>query len=692
MPKAHPRGLWTLTPPMAGDNGTRMTDTTTAGAARGGMSRIFNRRTAMMLLGILTAIAPFLAILCLGVPSWFPSAIVLDTVTIVRPGAEWNDPSWSLAGRLTWSLLLAAGVVALMNLRGWPRTWLPLAVLLAGLAIPQACMWATGQSKSMAIGGLVPFSDASGYLDYACDMLRNHRIVAGFSDRPMFAAMLSSLFQFTGLNLQAVLSILLAFCGVGMFLAAREMHARFGTVAAVFFLFILYVFYNRFTGMLMTEHLGLALSLYALPLLLRGLLEPRRSLWMCGLLFLSAALWARAGALFLLPVLCVFTGRHFRNAGRFSLRMAALAGAVIFIPFALDRILVLRLFDRATSPKSNFSYAAYGMVHGTNWHDAHDTFGNDHEKMRAATLEIIRKKPLSIVRAMRRAWREFFWESQGFSFMGTGWSRHLIYALVFAAALGLARASRSPYDGFTVAVGVGMMLSIPFVPPSDCDLMRAYAATVPLHACLAATGIGALMRLLAPAFRRGDTARVKLIEPLTPPSRAPVVAMAFGSAALVLIFVVPLGRAVLSREDRAYSSITATLEAQGNNALPAGTVPFTQLPTAFAIHLVPDDSPRPRVPNVRISDFRAKLGGFKGHIYQTEADWLMQLPPGTSLLNGCGLRLCLLPTEKISRAGSRFEHTGFRVGSLILFKDAELSLPNFDDATSLPLIEKAEPR
>ena len=680
-----------LTPSAARDIGTQMTETTTAGAAVKGTSRIFNRQSAMVLLGLLAAIAPFIAILCLGVPSWFPAAVTLDTVTVVRPGAVWNDPAWSLAGRLIWSLLLVIGVAALMNLRGWWGRWLPLAVLLAGLAIPQACIWSAGQSKSVEIGGLLPFSDASGYLYYACEMLQNHRIVAGFSDRPMFAAMLSSLLQFTGLNLQAVLAILLAFCGAGMFLAAREMHARFGTIATVCFLFIIYVFYNRSIGTLMTEHLGLALSLYAFPLLLRGLMEPRRGLWLAGMFFLSAALWARAGALFVLPVLCLLTGRHFRNSGRFSLRMFALAIAVICIPFALDRLLLVRLFDKATRPKSNFSYAAYGMVRGTNWHDANDTYGSDQAKIRAATLEIIRRKPFAIPRAMRRAWLAFFWDSQGFSFMGLDWSRHLLYAFLFGIALGLARASRSPYDGFTVAVGGGILLSIPFVPPWDCDSMRAYAATMPLHACLAATGIGALIRLLAPAFRRGNSAPVQLIETRTIPSSAPVIAVAFGNLALFLVFVVPLGRTLLTPRNRGYPAVAGALEFRDANSS-TGWTPFAQFPTAFSINLVSDDWPRTRVPNVRISDFRAQLGGFGGHIYKTEADWLARLPQGITLSNWSYLRLLVLPTDKIGRAGSHVTVTDFNVGHLRLSKDVELSLPNLEDAPSVPVPEKAESR
>lgn len=678
-----------------------MTDTTTAGSASRETSRIFNRRTALVVLGLLTAIAPFLAILCLGVPSWFPADATLDTVTLVRPGAPWDDPAWSLAARLLWSVLLVTGVVALLNLRGWRGRWLPLALLLAGLAVPQACLWATGQSKYALIGGIVPFSDASGYLDYACQMMENHRIVHGFTDRPMFAAMLSSILQFTGLHLQPVLAILLAFCGVGMFLAVREMHARFGNVAAACFLFVTYVFYNRSIGMLMTEHLGLALGLYAFALLLRGLMERHRGMWFAGIFFLTAALCARAGAFFVLPALCWVTGRHFKKSGRFSLPMFAMAIAVILVPFALNRLLVVRLFDSATRPKSNFSYAAYGVLRGTNWQDAFNTYGTDHAKIRAATLEIIRKKPYTILHAIRRTWRGFFWESYGFIFMGPEWSRILLYAFLLAFALGIARATRSAYDGFAVAVGGGILASIPFVPPADCDVMRAYAATIPLHACLAATGLGALVRLLAPAFRRITSAPVQLIETRTIPSAAPRIAVASGSLTLILVFVIPLGRAVLTSEKPEYSAIGGIMGRPGDlqwyqasleGAALTSEKLSTEFPTGFSVNLVPDEWPRTRVPNVRISDFRSRLGGFEGYSYKKEAAWLTSLPPGVSLMNAGKLGVVVLPTDKLWHTGSHVELMYSNVGSLTVSRDRELTLPHAEGATSVPAPEKTEPR
>ena len=623
-----------------------------------------------MVAGVLTVLAPFLAILCFGVPSWFPAAATLDTVTLVRPGAPWNDPAWSLAGRLLWSLLLATGFTALLHLRGWRGRWLPPALLLAGLAVSQASIWATGQSKFGAIGGLIPFSDASGYLDYASQMLENHRIVSGFTDRSMFSAMLSSILQFIGPNLKPALALLLFFCGVGMFLAAREMRARFGSVAAACFLFVIHAFYNRTIGMLMTEQLGLALGLFAFALLLRGLMEPRRGAWFAGMFLLSAALCARAGAFFVLPPLCLVTGRLFRKSGRFSPRMFALAIAVMLVPFVLNRMLLVQLFDPATRPKSNFSYAAYGLLRGTNWNDSLNTFGTDQDRMRAATLELLRKKPFSVLHAVRRTWRGFFWDSTGFIFMGLEWSRLLLYAFLFALALGVARSSRSPYDGFSVAVAGGILASIPFVPPADCDNMRAYAATIPLHACLAASGIGALVRLVATAFRRTPPEPVRLIETRTIPDSTPAIATISGTLILALVFVLPLGRSVFRPENAGYARLSDKQ--------------LSEFPPGLGIRLVSDESPRTRVPDVRIGDFRMRLGGLEGFVFHEEAAWLANLPAGISIVAGSINEMILLPTEKLGRPGSRAEFDKFIVGSLHLTVDRELALPIPKDKTASP--------
>ena len=630
----------------------------------------FSAKLTHGVLDVLIVALPFTAILILGLPSWFPFTMVLDTVTLIRPDAPWSDPAWSPAGRLLWSLLLALGVVSLMNVRSrWAR-WLPESLLLAGLAIAQASLWTTGQSKYCLIGGLVPTSDAAGYLDYASHMLQNHRIVAGFSDRPMFAAMLSSLMQLSNSNLQVVLGVLLLVCGIGMALATREMHRYFGTAGAVVFLFVIYTFYNRSIGMLMTEHLGLALGLFALGLLLRGLLEPRKDAWLAGLFLLSAALCARAGAFFVLPALCLLTGRRFRKTGRFSMPWCAISIAVALVPFGLNRLLIVRLFDSKTLPQSNFTFVAYGILRGTNWTDAQNTFGQDHARIRQATWELLKKKPQLVLHAMRRTWRTFFWDSYGFIFMGAEWSALLLYSLIFAFALGVARAGKSAYDGFTVASSLGILASIPCVPPVDCDMMRAYAATMPLQACLAAGGIAALLRLVAPAFRKGNSESARLIEIPVASARDLQTYGAFSGVTLALVFVLPLGRSLLLPEKTDYVEI--------------GSRPPNQYPPTFSINLVPDDGPRTRVPNVRIGDFRARLGGLDARIWHEQAVWLARLPAGISIVNGGGLGQMLISTDKLRQGDKPAEYKTYYIGFFTLSIERDLALPGVEELTPVP--------
>jgi hypothetical protein len=310
------------------------------------------------------------------------------------------------------------------------------------------------------------------------------------------------------------------------------------------------------------------------------------------------------------------------------------------------------------------------MLRGTDWHDSFNTFGTDHKKMRAATLQLLREKPHRVLHAIRRSLRTFFWESYAFTFMGPDWSRLLGYAFVFGIALGIARASRSAYDGFAVAVGGGIIASVPFVPPADCDLMRAYAATMPLQACLAATGIGALVRFVAPAFRKAPVYPVSLVETRPLSDDTPVIAVASGAVTLALVFLLPLGRSVIMRERAEFVQLT---EKQPRD-----------FPPGLTIHLVPDDAPCPFPNTVRIGDFLKRLGGLQGYIYPREAAWLSTLRPGISILSAGNRKIMLVATEKLQRADSRVEFDRFQVAWLPLAVDRDLHLPIPADATVDP--------
>ena len=617
--------------------------------------------TGLDLLGFLLALAPFLAVLFFGVPSWFAASITLDTVTDM-PG--WN-PVIGLDGRLLWSLVTSVGAVLLIRMGGRGGRWLALSLLLANLAISQAFLWNSGHSKYTLIGGLIPYTDANGYLDLSVQIFENHRVVGSFFDRPMLPAFVSSIFHITGLELKPVLGCLLFFSGVGMFVAAREVFVRFGAVVASCFLFVIHVYYNRTVGTLMTEHLGVALGLCSLPLLLSGFFERRRTPWLWGLFFLSAALCARAGAMFVLPALSWIAGKRFRMAGRSFFPMLAASIAVILIPFALNHLLASRVFDPATRPPSHFAYVAYGALRGTSSAEPMSRFLGDEAGMRAAMWQILKEKPHRVLLAIRSSLVAAFENATAFMFMGPFLSRVFLYVFLFAAALALRRATRSACDPFAVAVAAGIIASVPFAPPVECDWMRIYAATMPLQAWLVAMGVGALVRLVAPAFQQRQVLPASIVDDRIHVRSSNGLALGMGCMVLALVFALPIAGSFRSQRESGFARITKESPAR--------------LPAGFAIHLVGDDAPCTDKPCLRLKEFHAGLYGLATGFSPKEAAWLEKLPPGITLVAGGQSGVVIVPTEKLHNGSSRSDFRQAWVGNILVAVDRDIPFPEPPD-------------
>jgi hypothetical protein len=178
---------------------------------------------------------------------------------------------------------------------------------------------------------------------------------------------------------------------------------------------------------------------------------------------------------------------------------------------------------------------------------------------------------------------------------------------------------------------------------------------------------------------------VRLVEDHTAPAGESFPAIGIAGFATVLVFVIPIGRSLFASEKSAHWAITDMARADGDDMprvpspQPAysneGPAHAAGIPRGLALHLVADDTPRTHVPNVRVSDFRARLDGFEGYQYQKEADWLSALPPGVSLVNAGRPGLLVLPTERLVRRDP-VDLVRFSVGWLRVYQDKALSLPN----------------
>lgn len=366
------------------------------------------------------------------------------------------------------------------------------------LAIGWLCLWfttglaelrASAITDGIVLGGIIPYSDANNFLREASRLIEGHNLSEWGSRRPLSDSYLAGLLYFARDHVTLALAFAGAFSAAAISLAAIEVRKSMGLLAATLWSWLLLVYCRRYLGEMMSEHAGVAFGALGVALLVRAFAANAiRCLWP-GLFILSLALNARAGALIILPVLIAAVTWRWRGSGR--VRVLALATISVAAAFILSILFLKLLGSREGRLMSNYHDSMYGIVFGGNWQqpaaDIPDYSQMD-ESARAAEIDrrilaAVKANPSLIWRGSVRNWSDFFTNSKAargpFSFF-----MHLNteYVLLVLSAFGLlsSLAFWNRLSPLLLATGVGIVLTVPFVPPPDADRMRAYAATMPL--------------------------------------------------------------------------------------------------------------------------------------------------------------------------------------------------------------------
>ena len=190
--------------------------------------------------------------------------------------------------------------------------------------------------------------------------------------------------------------------------------------------------------------------------------------------------------------------------------LAVLAGA---LPFGLNQVLILVLSDKISLPFANFAYAIYGMVtEGGRYTqifidhpEVADLTGNQHylQVFRYA-WEAFLAEPGNFFRGSIYNYRLFF-SNSWYSMFGyvlsdvpfiTTVARFVLYGLSLLGVVGFIRKPKDALYRLTVYAFIGILLSVPFVPPGDAHKVRLYAAVLPLIILLPAMGVQTLYLML----------------------------------------------------------------------------------------------------------------------------------------------------------------------------------------------------
>ncbi|MBD1806562.1 hypothetical protein H6F98_14010 [Microcoleus sp. FACHB-SPT15] len=508
------------------------------------------------------------------------------------------------------------------RLSGWIGTLLSLSLTLILFALPISALWNSGISNGFIIGGLLPTGDAGGYYWEARRVLEFGNMSAWGSRRPLFSGVLASLLGLTQQNLQLTLAILVAIAAISCFLAAREVQRSHGTAAGVVAIAVLFLFYRRFIGYTLTESLGLPLGAVGFAILWRGARQRQISYCLVGILLLSLALNARAGAFFILPALILWGTWSFRGVDRFSWRFLLGGASVVLLGFILNSILLKVIGSADSMAFSNFSYTLYGLIVGGDWtqvlqdHPELNSMSDTEaaQKIYALAFESLRANPFALVRGSLRAWEEFLFKDYVFSFIPDLKTNFFLQILSAIALLNSFRCWREPNASLMVVATLGILASVPCVPPWDADAMRAYAATMPFLATLPALGIEFIAKNL------------ELHQPVTVPTKesSSQYLLVVSLICAGFVFLAPMTTKVLSRPPQL-----------DELSCPVGTKAIhLRINSGSSINLVADNSIRKtHMPNVRLTDFRDGLLKTSHNIDPDVVKELTSLSAATNLIS-----------------------------------------------------------
>lgn len=501
--------------------------------------------------------------------------------------------------------------LALQIRRRRARDFVALVLLCLLIGLPLFSMWAKGWSDGgTVVGGFLPMSDAAAYFASAEQIPQGIELNSWASRRPIFHAFLASLYFVSGKNSLAMLALLAILCILALFISMEEIRRKFGGAAAGLFVIIFYLFIRRFIGVTLSEHLGLILGVLSLAAFIQGIYAHKKQLIWAGGFLLSLGLNARAGCFFVLIMVVLWAAFIFDKKAKPKTKAVTafvLAGCIL-LGFVGNSALLYSVGDpKEGAAFSNYAYCFYGLVFGGNWTSALDNPAYKGLSEKEATTRIfadsiraVKHDPKLLMKGVFRAWKEII---SGYAFVFTelpflikilGWFSLLTLALILF--------DRSRSARFILACAIGMMASVPFVPPWDADGMRAYATTIPYLAIIPAFGLLKLRVFAERWFARGKAK----ISPLPYPVGATEIGwrsplMVFSG--IIVLFCLP---APVLLQKTAAALNKPFLAKRGIIEETPETITFrlSSEPRNF-LRLVSNDGPTPVPPSVRLDDFRS---------------------------------------------------------------------------------------
>jgi uncharacterized membrane protein len=372
-------------------------------------------------------------------------------------------------------------------------------------------LWASGQSESAIISGLLPWQDSNMYYLDALRWLQGFDVTEKTSMRPLFTALLSFLLGLTGKNLQFAIALLVGITGFSAFFFTQKLKEYQGPFAAAFALTLIFLYYRRIIGTTLTENLGLTFSLLGFAFLIIGLQKTKKVPILFGIFLVSLSLNTRPGPFFILPTLILWGAWLFRDPSGASQRgffsMLTFSSLAVLAAFLINTIIQKATSSTDLIPFANFAYAFYGLATGGKQYiqifidhpELSQLSGNaQYFAVFKMAFDVIKTHPIYLVQGIFKnlkdflsptTWYGIFGYVDSDSFVLSTLVRSLLEGLSAITLFAYFKKRDHPLLNLVFYVTLTTLLSVPFVPPGDAYKLRLYAAVIPLIGMLPALGL-----------------------------------------------------------------------------------------------------------------------------------------------------------------------------------------------------------
>jgi hypothetical protein len=540
------------------------------------------------------------------------AALMWGGSALPRPWLSALDQSayWIL---LTSALLAAfAGIGPPAAARPGRWAW-ALAATLVLFSLPVAYLWASGRTTYPALGGFLPWSDASDYHFGALHLLNDGALDEFNMRRPLNAAFLAVRLGLLDGSLRGALAVQTWLTAAAAFLAAAAIARSHGLGSGLLTLGLLYEFARPYLGTTFSECLGLTFGClgFAACWTAAGGVTSRAAALGGGALLMALGQSARAGAYAVLPAVALWALLAFRP--RPAWRPAAWAGGGVCLGLLLNASLYWQFGDDKGMGNANLAEVLYGVAAGSrDWTLSRRELpecqvGSESDRARcvyARTLERLRAEPGAALRGYGAGLEWYGGHVFGFleETSSSLWRRDarrdrrtapLLLVLSGVGVLVALRRRDDPRLSLLLVMGVAVLVCAPFLSLGGS---RIFAATLPYTVALPALGLATLgyYATRAAALAPGLPAAAAATRLSSTPALA---ALLLGTALALACVAAPAAAIALHGRPRF-----------GPPRCPPGLRPviFDAKRETVILHVLPDQpATATQVPRVAYADWRA---------------------------------------------------------------------------------------